>query len=134
MKISTIIISLFATSVAALAQDRAETSAYPGEWSQWRGPERSGHINQVDWPARLNSKNLTKLWRVPMGPSYSGPVVSSDLVFTTSTEDKKSEVVTAISRKTGEVVWRVEWDGAMKVPFFANRNGSESCELHLHMD
>ena len=124
MKISTAILSLLVTTVTALAQDRSEAAAYPGEWRQWRGPERSGHVNQPEWPSRLNTKNLTKVWRVPMGPSYSGPVVSSDLIFTTATEDKKSEVVSAVSRETGEVVWRVEWDGAMKVPFFANRNGS----------
>jgi outer membrane protein assembly factor BamB len=29
-----------------------------------------------------------------------------------------------LRRDSGEVVWRVEWPGAMKVPFFANRNGS----------
>lgn len=124
MKISILVVTLSLVASAAPAQDQSTEPGYPGEWRQWRGPERSGHISKADWPRRLNSENLKQLWRVPMGPSYSGPIVSSDLVFTTSTEDKKSEVVTAVRRDSGEVVWRAEWDGAMKVPFFANRNGS----------
>ena len=39
MKISTAILSLLVTTVTALAQDRSEAAAYPGEWRQWRGPD-----------------------------------------------------------------------------------------------
>lgn len=120
--------SLILFSAAAGAQEQQSThsgtSTYPGTWNQWRGPDRSGHVQNTKWPERLTEASVQKLWRVPMGPSYSGPVVSKDLVFTTSTEDKKTEVVTAVNRHTGKVVWRVEWEGAMTVPFFAARNGS----------
>ena len=61
---------------------------------------------------------------MPLGPSYSGPVVAWDLVFTTETKNKESEVVCALDRKTGKERWRAEWKGAMKVPFFAAANGS----------
>lgn len=126
-------ISLSFFSALAVAQDRDAASLpsaqmaadnYPGQWSQWRGPTRSGHVPEATWPKRLNKENFTRQWRVPLGPSYSGPVVSRDLVFTTSTEDEKTEVVTAIDRRSGKAAWRVAWEGSMKVPFFANRNGS----------
>jgi outer membrane protein assembly factor BamB len=81
-------------------------------------------VRTGDWPARLNSENFKQDWRIELGPSYSGPIVSDRLVFTTATEGKKTEVVTAVDRQSGKVAWRVEWDGAMKVPFFAARNGS----------
>jgi outer membrane protein assembly factor BamB len=100
------------------------TDSYPGHWNQWRGPQRSGHVPATTWPKRLNKTNLQQAWRIPLGPSYSGPVVSDELVFTTSTENKKTEVVTAFQRSTGKVVWRTEWAGSMTVPFFAGRNGS----------
>jgi outer membrane protein assembly factor BamB len=45
------------------------------------------------------------------------------MVFVTGTKDKKTEVVTALDRSTGKEVWRVEWPGAMSVPFFASANG-----------
>ena len=33
-------------------------------------------------------------------------------------------LVYALDRKTGKQLWRAEWKGAMKVPFFARSNGS----------
>ena len=118
------------TLVPPQTQEPAQSPpAYPGDWSQWRGPDRTGHVRaamdgQAAWPTRLTKDNLKRQWRIPMGPSYSGPVVSKDVVFTTATENEKTEVVTAVRRNSGEAVWRVEWPGSMKVPFFANRNGS----------
>jgi outer membrane protein assembly factor BamB len=51
-------------------------------------------------------------------------VVAGDLVFTTETRDKETEVVRALDRRTGSERWRASWTGAMKVPFFAASNGS----------
>jgi len=120
--------SLCLFSAAAATQDKPVNTdgdaAYPGAWNQWRGPARSGRLENAKWPTRLTDAGLQKQWRVPMGPSYSGPVVSANLVFTTATEGKKTEVVTAVDRHSGKIVWQVEWDGAMTVPFFAARNGS----------
>jgi len=96
----------------------------PPDWTQWRGPNRDGQIGGPVWPERLDAEHLELLWRVPLGPSYSGPIVSDQFVFTTETKDKKSEVVLALDRKTGEQRWRTEWEGAMTVPFFAASNGS----------
>jgi outer membrane protein assembly factor BamB len=64
------------------------------------------------------------LWRVPLGPSYSGPIVTAEMVYTTETRDKEFEAVIALDRKTGAECWRAEWRGAMTVPFFAASNGS----------
>lgn len=61
---------------------------------------------------------------MPLGPSYSGPIVSQTAVFTTETEKKEREVVRALDRKTGKELWRVEWNGSLTVPFFASANGS----------
>lgn len=94
-----------------------------GDWPQWRGPGRDGQFTGPAWPAKVDSNHLERVWRVELGPSYSGPIVSGDRVFTTQTKDKKSEVVTAHDRKTGKELWRAEWDGAMTVPFFAKANG-----------
>jgi outer membrane protein assembly factor BamB len=46
------------------------------------------------------------------------------MVFVTGTENKKTEVVFALDRHTGQLRWRAEWPGAMSVPFFAASNGS----------
>ncbi|MEM6799344.1 MAG: PQQ-binding-like beta-propeller repeat protein [Planctomycetota bacterium] len=95
-----------------------------GDWPQWRGPTRDGHAGGNTWPTSLSADNLTLAWRVELGPSYSGPIVVGDRVFTTETRGKKTEVASAYNRRTGERLWSIEWPGAMRVPFFAAANGS----------
>ena len=91
-------------------------------WPQWRGPTRDG-IVKAEWPENL--KKFKENWRVEkLGPSYSGPIVSTDLVFTTETIEKKTEVASAFERATGKKKWSQQWDGSMTVPFFAASNGS----------
>lgn len=106
------------------AGDKTDTPKNPNVWPQWRGPTRDGQWTGPAWPDRLSKDSLKLLWRIPLGPSYSGPIVSEDLVFTTETKNKELEVVTALDRKTGKERWRAEWKGAMTVPFFAASNGS----------
>jgi outer membrane protein assembly factor BamB len=98
-------------------------AAVPAPWPQWRGPTRDGQVAGTDWPADLKAGHLDRAWQVPLGPSYSGPIVGETAVFTTETKDKKTEVVHALDRRTGQELWRQQWEGAMSVPFFAKSNG-----------
>ena len=92
-------------------------------WDQWRGPHRDGRISGAKWPGGLDEARLKKRWQLPLGPSYSGPVMNAERVFITETVDKKREQVTALRRSDGSVVWKRDWEGAMSVPFFARSNG-----------
>ena len=98
-------------------------TAEPSTWPQWRGPNRDGQVSGPAWPDKLDTNHLRQVWRVELGPSYSGPIVGADRVFTTETKDKKFEIVTAFDRSTGKELWRAQWEGAMSVPFFAKSNG-----------
>lgn len=111
-------------STTIVAADQEDAGASRSNWPQWRGPSRDGQVKGAAFPDRLEKDSLEKLWRVPLGPSYSGPIVYGDLVFTTETKNKETEVVFALDRKTGKERWRAEWKGAMSVPFFAASNGS----------
>lgn len=96
-----------------------------GVWTQWRGLERDGRVpSDRTWPARLSEGTLQKVWKVDLGPGYSGPIVTEDRVFVCETEEKKREVVRALDRRTGKELWKAGWKGAMTVPFFARANGS----------
>ena len=92
-----------------------------GAWPQWRGPDRDGTAAAL--PASLDEGTLTEAWRVPLGPSYSGPVADGGRVFTTETVGNAREIVKAFDAATGEQVWETAWDGALSVPFFAKANG-----------
>ena len=96
----------------------------PTDWPQWRGPTRNSQVIGKRWPDSLDENHLELSWEVERGPSYSGPIVVGDRVFTTETDKRKTEVVYAYDKTTGDELWRTEWEGSMKVPFFAASNGS----------
>lgn len=115
----------FSSSVLLCLIVGTAVAAEPAVWPQWRGPSRDGFVNGPAWPNTLAGDALKQTWRVEkLGPSYSGPIVAADRVFTTQTVNKKTEVVTAHDRKTGKELWKASWDGSITVPFFAARNGS----------
>ncbi len=113
----------FSTILFALASLAGAAHATASDWPQWRGPDRDGQVHGPAWPDRLDTNHLRRAWSVVLGPSYSGPIVAADRVFTTETKDKKFEVVTAFDRKTGKELWRTQWEGSLSVPFFAKSNG-----------
>ena len=84
----------------ALLLASTASATEPTVWPQWRGPTRDGIVSGSAWPDKLEGDAMKQLWRVEkLGPSYSGPIVAADRVFTTQTVDKKIEVVTAYDRK-----------------------------------
>lgn len=112
------------TRVVGLILLLSSVTVADAPWHQWRGPNRDGFVAGVAWPDGLDQSRLERLWRVDLGPSYSGPVVAGDLVIVTETRDAKTEHVRALDRATGKERWHVEWEGSMSVPFFAASNGS----------
>lgn len=113
-----LLFGVFALTAMAIGGERSE-------WTQWRGNSRTCTATAPGpWPENLQPENLKELYRVPLGPSYSGPIVTKDQVFVTETVDKKNEVTRALARDTGKELWKVEWPGSMTVPFFAASNGS----------
>ncbi len=106
-----------------LAATQVQSADSPSAWPQWRGPSRDGKVEGAAWPERLQGKALQLLWRVELGPSYSGPIVAPDRVFVTETRDKTEEVVRALDRKSGKELWQVHWKGAVTVPAYARSNG-----------
>ena len=93
-------------------------------WPQWRGPNRDGFLpKDAPWPAKISEGSLTQSWRVELGKGYPGPIVSDQLVFSIESMENQ-ESVKAFDRKSGKLAWSIEWEGKMKVPFFAAKNGS----------
>ena len=93
-------------------------------WEQWRGPNRNGIVEDqsFEWPKNL--KGIEKVWSKSLAEGYSSPIITEDRVFTVETKDKTYEITRAFDRKTGKQLWETSWEGAMKVPFFARKNGS----------
>ena len=81
--------------LAFIAGSATSSDLKRDEWPQWRGPRRDGTVSSfaAAWPDSLDESRLKSLWRVSLGPSYSGPIVVGDRVFVTETVDEKTEVV-----------------------------------------
>lgn len=93
------------------------------EWTQWRGPHRTGKIEATTWPEKLDEDHLQQVWRVELSPSYSGPIIGPDRVYVTETRNKATEHAQGLDRQTGKSLWEGSWTGAITVPFFAKANG-----------
>jgi outer membrane protein assembly factor BamB len=116
-----IVLGVFAAAAAPVSAGDAATP----DWPQWRGPTRDGQCPGPRWPGSLQPAHLARQWRVgDLGPSYAGPIVTGDRVFSFETRDEREEIVRAFDRATGQELWKAAWTGSMKVPFFAARNGS----------
>lgn len=115
------VLGMAALSSASLASRRVQAVDSASLWPSWRGPNRDGLCLGASWPNNL--KSLQQQWSVNLADSYSGPITTDDLVFTTETVGQKDETLIALERSSGKQVWKQQWAGAMSVPFFAKANG-----------
>ena len=119
MKIAFLLSSCVLTTSPLSAADPEDLG-----WFQWRGPTRDAKLAIRMLPQDLTDRSLRLEWRVGLGPSYSGPIVTKDRIFVTETVDEEYEVVRALDRSTGKELWSTRWSGSLRVPFFASSNGS----------
>jgi outer membrane protein assembly factor BamB len=92
---------------AALAPAEVAASV-PGEWPQWRGPNRDGISLETgfrtDWPA----DGPPVRWQVPSGKGFSSLVVSRGRVYTL-VQERAHEAVVCWDADNGQEVWRVRY-------------------------
>ena len=76
-------------------------------WPQYRGPRGSGVADAANkLPAELGPETNV-LWKVPLPPGHSSPVVVGERIFVTAVRDKQL-LTMGLDRATGNVVWECE--------------------------
>ncbi len=75
-----------------------------GSWSRFRGPNGSGVAETTPLPLRFDGEHHV-VWKTPLPPGHSSPVLSADRVFVTAFEQGQLFTL-AVDRATGEVLWR----------------------------
>lgn len=81
--------------------------SHGGDWPQFRGPNSSGRaVGAAALPAELGPKTNV-IWKTPLPPGHSSPVVVGDRVYLTGVQDKKL-LTLALDRKDGKIVWTAE--------------------------
>ncbi len=89
------------------------------DWTQWRGPSRDGLVPAASAPESWPD-SLRRVWRVEIGTGYSSPVVSGERVFVHSRLDPE-EIVMAIDRANGQVLWQQKYPAAFQKNQYAVR-------------
>ncbi len=83
------------------------SAAEPGCWPQFRGPHGAG-LAEPDRPLPADiGPDRHVVWKVPMPPGHSSPIVHGDRIFLTAVRDKKLFTL-GIERATGRVAWEAE--------------------------
>jgi outer membrane protein assembly factor BamB len=84
------------------------------EWTRFRGPNGSGVSTDSGFPTEFNkSKNL--VWRTPVRPGKSSPVLTRRHVFITAFENGKL-FTQSFDRETGKLLWERSVDRARVEP------------------
>ncbi|MCA9000021.1 MAG: PQQ-like beta-propeller repeat protein [Planctomycetaceae bacterium] len=76
-----------------------ETAA---DWSQWRGPKRTGHSTNTLPPANIT---FVEVWKTNVGTGFSSIVVADGHVITMGNADDVDTVV-CLDERTGDVLWK----------------------------
>ena len=111
------------------------------DWPQWRGPNRDGHAAGSLLISGL-PKELKPVWKLPIGPGFSAPIVSGGKVIYLDDQEGQ-EVAHCLLAATGKEIWHTpyataegdEWgSGPRTTPFvegsrvyFQSMNGEFRC-------
>lgn len=97
-----------AIALLILLTSAAHTAIHAGDWPQWRGPRRDGHVGPGDsFPSRLPS-SLEPRWHVPAGSGFASPIVSGSRLFLADEQDQR-ETARCLDATTGRELWRTPY-------------------------
>ncbi|HJT75947.1 MAG TPA: PQQ-binding-like beta-propeller repeat protein [Gemmataceae bacterium] len=83
-------------------------TVWADDWPQWRGPNRDGV-----WREDFSPGPPKVLWRAPVGPGWSSPVVAHGRVYLTDAQrarPKAKERVLCFEEGTGKPLWAFAYD------------------------
>ncbi len=99
------IFGLVGLSLAGALTFAAHTRA--SDWPQFRGPNCSGlAAPDARLPADIGP-TTNVVWKTPLPPGHSSPVVAGDRVYVTAVRNKRLLTI-ALDRKDGRILWDAE--------------------------
>jgi outer membrane protein assembly factor BamB len=91
-------VSVFAAIFASLAS--------AADWPRFRGPNGSGVNETTGLPAEFGAQQNV-VWRTPLPPGHSSPILVGDRIFLTAYDADKL-LTFCLNRSTGKIEWRRE--------------------------
>lgn len=91
----------------ALGLLAARANSEEGAWPQFRGLNANGlAVGKQALPTRIGPEQNV-LWKTPLPPGHSSPVLHGDRIYVTAVRDKQLLTI-ALDRHTGKIVWEKE--------------------------
>lgn len=96
-------------------------------WPQFRGPNSQGIATGAAPPVEFGpGRNV--VWKAPVPPGHSSPVVTRDRVYVTGFEKDKRATI-CLNRKDGKLLWRREVDAGTGNPLRKPNNPASPSPL-----
>ncbi len=87
----------------------------PGDWPQFRGPNRDGVAAAADRVAAWPGGNPRELWSIEVGEGYAGPAISGGRVFLMDYDRAgKKDALRCLSLADGQEIWRFTYPVSIK--------------------
>jgi outer membrane protein assembly factor BamB len=80
----------------------------PGEWPQWRGPNRDGVSQEGNLRLDWNARSPKVLWRHAIGQGYTSPIVSAGRLYVQDKAGDKERII-CLKAENGQPVWMHEY-------------------------
>ncbi len=95
--LSIITIAMLQFAPASIAQD----------WAQFRGPNSSGVSKETGLITNFGP-HQNVIWKTPLPPGHSSPVLTSSRIFITAFEPGESDklMVICLDRESGKIIWQ----------------------------
>src|SRR5687767_2948414 len=94
---------------AAVSDPAKQIPASKPYWTDFRGPGRDGHYDEMPILTKWSSGGPQRLWRKPIGGGYASFVIANGNAFTIE-QRRNQEVASAYDMATGREVWSHGWD------------------------
>lgn len=98
------------------------TCLFAQDWPQFLGPERNSTSPQKGILRSWSEGGPEVLWSVDVGIGYGGPVVKDGKVYMLDRNDEEGDKMRCFELKTGDELWKYEYDAAGAVMFPGSRS------------
>ena len=96
------------------------------DWPQWRGENRDGVWNEEGLLESFTKTDLKVRWKTEIASGYTGPTVAEGKVYVMDrlTKPKQIERVICLNEKTGEELWKHEYESRYLIGYTAGPRAS----------
>src|SRR6476660_716021 len=96
-------------------------TAAAADWPQFRGPSGIGVSDDKNLPVEFGP-NKNVVWKTPLPPGHSSPVISGERIFLTAVDGEKKLYTLCLNRATGKEMWRREVPRPRQQKLHTNNN------------